>query len=107
VNESKQPVVTSLTIKPVSLRTRINRLNRALSLLTTNNYFDSIPIVPIAYCVLNQDFSDEDLEGIYCGDNSRCVADLGENVWLAFTWFRMPSGRWEIVAYASKGAAVR
>lgn len=89
----------------MTLRTRINRLNRDLAALTRNRYFACLPIYEMRLAVEKHGFNSSDLDGIYCGSTGRSVASLGENVWLALTWHKMESGRWEIVAYASKGMA--
>ena len=43
-------------------------------------------------------------EGIYCGRDGRVIEEVGNNVWLTLNWHKMDvSGRYEIVAYLSKG----
>lgn len=38
---------------------------------------------------------------IYCGRDGQCHEQVGERTWLTFTWHKMESGRYELVAYLS------
>lgn len=91
--------------KPASLRTRINRLNKGLRDLTTNKYFERLPLCDIGNICTMHGFATDDFDGIYCGRQGRATISLGEKVWMNISWYKMDvSGRYEVVAYASKGA---
>jgi hypothetical protein len=38
---------------------------------------------------------------ILCGREGRIHEAVGHNRWLALTWYKMDSGRYEVVAYVS------
>lgn len=40
-------------------------------------------------------------EGIYCGREGRCSEQVSDKTWITMTWYKMPSGNYEIVAYLS------
>lgn len=75
------------------------KINNALYDLTTNRYFDAIPVAQINAILEPFEMKMED--GIYCGADGHLNEQLADNVWLAMTWHKMPSGRYEIVAYVS------
>jgi hypothetical protein len=39
--------------------------------------------------------------GIYCGREGQHHEQVGAHTWLTFTWHKMESGRYELVAYLS------
>jgi hypothetical protein len=41
--------------------------------------------------------------GIYCGHEGRMSEQVGPKSWFTMTWYKMPSGSYEIVAYVSQG----
>ena len=79
-----------------------NSINRALQALTANRYFDSLPLRDIA-SILSAHGVTVPLDGIYCGHQGRLHEPLGPDsrLLICLTWFRMPSGRFEINAYVS------
>ena len=38
---------------------------------------------------------------IYCGREGKNTEQVGPNTWITFTWYKMESGRYELVAYLS------
>lgn len=40
-------------------------------------------------------------EAIYCGAEGRIHEQVGERTWIVLTWYKMPSGNYEIVSYLS------
>ena len=74
------------------------RINRELSTLC-KGYFPQIPIQEIQ-AILDV-FELKIPDGIYCGHEGESMEEIGHGVWLRMTWFRMLSGRFEIVAYVS------
>jgi len=38
---------------------------------------------------------------LLCGRHGRLHEPVGQNRWLALTWYKMESGRYEVVAYVS------
>jgi hypothetical protein len=86
-------------------------INHKLYDLTYNTYFDSIPLDKITtiFAESTVDIVDEagnKWEGLLLGRNSHTTFALKEiNKVLKFvlylSWYRMPSGRYEIVAYLS------
>jgi hypothetical protein len=87
----------------MTFKTRLNRLNRALTAITVNRYFEHLPIGEIAEAVRAQDFDTDRMDGIYCGHEGREKAYVGDGVYVHVTWYRMSSGRFEVISYAAKG----
>ena len=97
-----------------------DHVNIALSALTMNKYFESLPLSDIAEILSTNDFI-ADLDGIYCGHEGQMriavthllikgeyqpTADpclpLNRTVYtLTLSWYRMPSGRFEVTTYLS------
>lgn len=103
----------------VNIKTRMSSLVRGqvskaiYSKLDGQQYFDSATY-PLSvsdeclrehgYRLIDEDGSD--LGVILCGDNGRGVFDIGlldggkvENVAVLLSWYKMPSGRYEVVSY--------
>lgn len=84
------------------------KIQKALTALTKNTYFNSIPLDEIFDIIEVEggtvvDESGEPWSGFLCGDNSQAtfkVEGIGR-CRLTMTWYKMQSGRWEIVAYVS------
>lgn len=95
--------VETMSAKPPSLKTRINRLNRDLANLTRNTYFKYLPVFELGQVIERHGFEKSDMQGIYCGHSGQSTHDLGENVWMNVSWYRMESGNYEVMVYASKG----
>jgi len=72
-------------------------VNRKLQKM--GNYHDGIPAGMIGEWLVEEGFEMED--AIYCGEDGRVHEQVGSHTWLAMTWHRMESGRYEIVAYLS------
>ena len=75
-----------------------NRINRELAMLC-KGYFPAIPIKEMQ--AILEVFELKISDGIYCGHQGESMEEVGHGVWLRFTWYRMPSGKFEIVAYVS------
>jgi hypothetical protein len=94
-----------------------NRINKELYAIGT--YHPSIPldsIFSILSCYQIVPISEDGFEwsGILCGEDSHCYFDMAwisvltqeslvkvKNSVLALSWYRMPSGRYEIVTYVT------
>ena len=63
-------------------------------------YHDGIPVQEIDGILCQHGFNATE-PAIYCGREGRAHEQVGEKTWLSLTWFKMPSGRYEIVAYVS------
>ena len=82
--------------------TRRHRANRALHQLTRNHYFDAIPLTQIRAVLSAHGFQTGSLDGIYCGATGQAdPAQVGDRTWLALSWYRMGTGRYEITCYLS------
>lgn len=79
-----------------------NKLNKELTKLTVNKYFPEIPIKLFETIFRFFEIDTEFLDGIYCGRSGRAEEKIpGTNLFWVLTWYRMESGRYEIVAYVS------
>ena len=89
-----------LEVPEASLRVRTRRANNEIHALTTNRYFDGIPTSEMAEILNRHGFTgDATMEGIYCGHEGRMSELAGENRYFTMSWYRMTSGRFEIIAY--------
>lgn len=86
-----------MRIKP-ALRKRINE---QLRLLTTNVYFDHLPMVKVANILESHGLNTDGMEGIYCGHEGRATSLVAENSMVVMTWYRMPSNKFEFCVYLS------
>lgn len=86
------------------------RIQKQLTALTKNTYFNSIPLDEIFDIIESEggivvDEAGDPWEGFLCGENSQATWKViniqNTKCWLTMTWYKMPSGRWEIVAYVS------
>ena len=63
-------------------------------------YHQSLPLADIDAILTANGFKPLE-EGIYCGHQGRINDQVGEFSYLVMSWYRMPSGRFEINAYIS------
>jgi hypothetical protein len=90
------------------------KANDAIYALTANKYFDGIPLdALVAACEkAGFGFDPEEIACILCGAEGRATWALHDavavpgcytpvNAMLVLTWYKMPSGRYEVVSYVS------
>lgn len=83
-------------------RRRKNAVNAALYQMGYNKWYDGIPLTEIRDLLERFGFNGDCMEGIYCGADGQMNEKVeGSNTYIAMTWHKMPSGRYEIVAYLS------
>lgn len=99
-------------------RNEIKKINKQLK--PFNNYYSTIPLVNINSVLKENNLLliQEDrtaFSGIFCGESSHTSIDIGvyeknienefyemvENASLQLSWYKMPSGNFEIVCYIS------
>jgi len=74
--------------------------NRILSEMFTNKYTDGVPLDRVNDALRCKGF--DMLEPmILCGRQGMIHQCVGRNRWLALSWYKMESGRYEVVAYVS------
>lgn len=76
-------------------QTRVNRQLQQLAI-----YHDGLPLTQIDNILADNGFSALE-EAIYCGREGKVHEQIGSKTWLLMTWYKMESGRYEIVAYVS------
>lgn len=92
--------------KPLSKKQIKDRINTELHALSLG-YYSAIPLDLIFRCVEHWAgrVVDEDgtpWNGLLLGDDSHTsFAIEGRKLWLWLSWYKMPSGNYEIVAYVS------
>ncbi len=65
-------------------------------------YFDHIPLAQIDAILEEHGFnSSGQLCGLLAGAEGRMHIQVGPNTWLAMNWYRMESGRYEVLGYLS------
>lgn len=75
-----------------------NRVNAALHAF--GNYHDWVPLDAVSTELTDAGF--DALEPmILCGREGNIHQNVGRNRWLSLTWYKMESGRYEVVAYVS------
>lgn len=91
------------------------KLNKEISKMIKKNggcYFDKLPIAQINDCLKKYDFELLNEDGtkfcaFFCGSNGRTAinygkkGDIAEFSTLQFSWYEMPSGKYEITTYIS------
>jgi hypothetical protein len=75
-----------------SVNERLHQLGRT--------YHPSVPLDEVSHWL--RAFGFNELEPmLLCGREGRLHEFVGNNRWLALTWYKMESGRYEVVAYVS------
>lgn len=86
-------------------------VNKELHALTVNKYFKSIPAQEIQAILdkygmgINVETNERVMDGIYTGHEGRMSEPIGRtqqgkaNVFFTMTWYKMPTGNFEIVTY--------
>ena len=85
--------------KVPSLAQRKRRVNSELYQVGLT-YYDSLPMAPVDSILTSHGFASLE-HGLYCGNEGRINEPVGDNTYLTMTWYRMSSGRFEIVAYVN------
>lgn len=78
---------------------RVKQANDALYQLG-RTYHDGVPLREVDVILSRADLNPLE-EMILCGREGRLHEPVGFGYWLALTWYKMESGRYEIVAYLS------
>ena len=87
------------TLLTAQLKRDQKRVNEALY-WTGRTYQDSVPLTEVSDLLVANGF--EPLEDmILCGREGKILEPVGRNRFLSLTWYKMESGRYEIVAYIS------
>ena len=79
----------------------VKRANVQLHDLTYNRYFRSLPIVDVQAILEQNGLDGAVLDGIYAGREGTVREMLNAKVGVTFSWYKMPSGHYEIVSYVS------
>ena len=85
-----------------TLLTRMQKLNNRLRYISMG-YYDTLGAALSEVYDALQDAGLKQQEVLYGlpGNEGKIHAEVGEGKWLSATWYRMPSGRYEIVAYVN------
>ncbi len=78
--------------------------NRKLAEISTHNdrtYYDRIPWGKIMDAVTDAGFDGALITGVIERDGGRINEFVGGKTYLYVTWYRMPSGRFEVITYVS------
>jgi hypothetical protein len=81
--------------------------SKAISAVVKPIYFESIPVAQLSAAMEANGFDAQNFDGIYTGRQGNTsiacsfIADPNKAVYVSLSWYRMPSGRIEIVAYVS------
>jgi len=93
-----KPQVTRQRTPAQQLQADTRRVNRALHAF--GNYHDFIPLDAVNIELADAGF-DELPDMLLCGAQGSINESVGRNRWLSLTWYKMESGRYEVVAYVS------
>ena len=87
-------------------KTRVNQINRELAALTKNKYFKHVPMDEINDSIKKAGYRLPKEDYILTGHEGRATWPLYDYVYgeetnkiLRVSWYRMPSGNFEIVTY--------
>jgi len=86
---------TKCKAKIPSPASRQKAVNNALYYLGTY-YHDALPLADI-----NRILTESGFQAATFSQVGRCHEEVGEGKWLSVTFYRMDSGRWEVVAYVN------
>lgn len=104
----KREAVRAAQASPITLVTALRRANNTLYGLTSKTYFSAIPLDRIYDAAENEGLviDEEEKQCILCGREGRATWPLSfdgrriqSRLWI--TWYKMPSGRYEVVAGVS------
>jgi hypothetical protein len=77
-----------------------SKTNKELQALCKTHY-KSLPITEVKNILKANGFDSTVMDGMYTGSQGKVHAQIGKNRWIVFTWYKMPSGKFEINAYVS------
>jgi hypothetical protein len=78
----------------------LRQASDAIGKFLDQTYFDQIPLAQIDSILEGHGFnSNGQLCGLLVGREGRLHVQVGLNTWLAMSWYRMVSGRYEVVGY--------
>lgn len=81
-----------------TLKRDTSRVNGALQ--DMGNYHDGVPLGVVSDILTHWGFDPlEDM--LLCGRQGSLNEPVGRNRWLSLTWYKMESGRYEVVSYVS------
>jgi len=76
------------------------KANKELATIS-QKYHKTLPISEISQILSKNGFDSAVMEGIYCGHTGKVYEQVGKKTWIIFTWYKMPSGNFEINVYVS------
>jgi len=82
-----------------------NIANKKLNNLLTNKYFNSVPLTEIFEIIKTEGIiplqeDNTEWEGLICGSEGRMTIPTNfVNIHFTLTWYRMVSGRFEVLAF--------
>ena len=81
----------------------VKAVNAFLEALTRNTYFNGLPLDVMFSKLVAHGFTvdENNLLGVYCGREGRVHEPVGLGVFFTMTYYKMESGRYEVVAYVS------
>lgn len=89
-------------MSPADKKKAMKKANDALAGDIAKKYHNSIPLQNISDILEVSGFDTSKLgNGIFVGQSGRVHEPVGYGVYLTMTWYKMDSGRYEIVAYLS------
>ena len=67
------------------------------------SYFTGLPLAYMFDALRTNGFqvTEDNLLGVYCGAEGRVHEHVGDGVYFTMTWYKMETGRYEVVAYVS------
>ena len=79
--------------------TRRHQVNKCLA-IGIPTYTDGLPISTINSLLMAHEFNPME-PAIYCGESGNVHEQVGDKTWISLTWYKMESGKYEIVVYLS------
>lgn len=95
-------ICTECKAKIPTLTTRLQKLNNRLHYISMG-YYDTLGagLVEVYDALRAANFNEPEIGYTLPNSEGKIHAEVGEGKWLSATWYRMPSGRYEIVAYVN------
>jgi hypothetical protein len=82
------------------LRNNTKRLNDWLHSLGHNRYHNSVPLDDVNDALVAYGFDALELM-LLCGREGQLHEAVGHDKWLTLTWYKMETGRYEVIAYVN------
>jgi hypothetical protein len=87
-------------VTPLEIQVVTKKVNACLKAINDQKH-TGMPMREIAIALTDNDLDPEKIYEQWHGDNGRMHVQIGPEIYLVMTWYRMETGRYEVVIYAT------